>query len=43
MTLTDIYSPTYRGEPVDQERLAKDIFSCDPMRILAQMEIALTK
>lgn len=43
ITLADVYPPTYCGEPVDRTRLANDIFAYDPMRILAQMEMALTR
>lgn len=43
LTLADVYLPVYNGAPVDKARLANDVFAYDPMRILAQMELALTK
>ena len=42
-TFVDAYLPTYHRAPVDQIRLANDVFASDPMRILAQMEFALIK
>ena len=42
-TFADTYPPVFRGEPVERERLAQELFKHDPWRILAQMEIALTE
>lgn len=39
--LTDCFPPMLDGEPVDCTRLVRSLFKFDPLRILAQMEIAL--
>jgi len=41
--LQDVYIPTFEGKAVDADRLVQDVFKYDPMRILAQMELALSK
>lgn len=41
--LADVYPPVFNGALVDKERLASDLFSYDVMRILAQMEMALSE
>ncbi len=43
ITLPNAYVPTLDGEPVDPSMLSRDLFACDPMRILVQMEFALTR
>ena len=43
LTLSKAYAPTLDGEMVDSSMLSRDLFTCDPMRILAQMELALTR
>lgn len=42
-TLSDAFAPTLDGERVDASMLARELFKCDPIQILAQMEFALTK
>lgn len=39
----DYFIPTVNGTAVDRKRLDKELFDHDPMRILAQMELALYK
>ena len=39
--ITDVYVPVFNGERVDPGLLAADLFAHDPLRILAQMEMAL--
>ncbi len=41
--LADVYVPTFEGKRVDPSMISKRLFAWDPMRILAQMELALTK
>ena len=41
LPLEDRFIPTVDGENVDSKKLAKELFDHDPMRILAQMELAL--
>ncbi len=43
LALGDVYPPTFDGKPVEASLLAEELFADDPMRILAQMEFALTK
>lgn len=43
LPLEDAFLPTVDGARVDGEKLAQDLFDCEPMRILAQMEAALYK
>ena len=43
ITLSDRYPPVFENGYVDVNRLAEDLFPTDPMRILTQMEIALTE
>ncbi len=41
--LADVYPPMLDGTPVKKEFLASDLFAYDTMRILAQMEMALSE